>query len=43
MTLLEELRHVAAEQNQDAELPDSLSESCSVKDISETLKLITKP
>ena len=24
MTLLEELRHVAAEQNQDAELPDSL-------------------
>jgi hypothetical protein len=82
MTLLEELRHVAAEQNQDAELPDSLlseirtltestgvleheadlrkligqlrnfdlyagtgcfSESCSVKDISETLKLIRKP
>jgi len=82
MTLLEELRHVAAEQNQDAELPDSLlseirtltestgvleheadlrkligqlrnfdlyagtgcfSESCSVQDISETLKLIRKP
>jgi len=80
MTVLEELRQVAAEQNQDAELPDSLlseiltlverpgvleheadlrkliaqlrnfdlyagtgcfSETCSVKDISETLKHIS--
>ena len=80
MTVLEELRQVAAEQNQDAELPDSLlseiltlverpgvleheaglrkliaqlrnfdlyagtgcfSETCSVKDLSETLKHIS--